>query len=144
MKKYFLFVISTFLMGLGILSATGCDSDATITPQTRNAYSKVNLSDWQMQKCDYLEGMACPFQLLKREYEGETYYWYSSTVFSNIFEHLYDSKGNLIRQDCTATNKLPDLSAVRGQRVLLNMTVNPTYLYVLSEPDLDNPTIKIN
>jgi hypothetical protein len=81
-------------MGLGILSATGCDSDATITPQTRNAYSKVNLSDWQMQKCDYLEGMACPFQLLKREYEGETYYWYSSPVFSNIFEHLYDSKGN--------------------------------------------------
>jgi hypothetical protein len=94
MKKYFLFVISTFVMGLGILSATGCDSDATITPQTRNAYSKVNLSDWQMQKCDYLEGMACPFQLLKREYEGETYYWYSSPVFSNIFEHLYDSKGN--------------------------------------------------
>ena len=51
---------------------------------------------------------------------------------------VYDSKDNLIRQDCTATNKLPDLSAVRGQRVLLNMTVNPTYLYVLSDPDLDN------
>ena len=56
---------------------------------------------------------------------------------------VYDSKDNLIRQNCTATNKLPDLSAVRGQRVLLNMTVNPTYLYVLSEPDLDNPTITI-
>ena len=57
---------------------------------------------------------------------------------------VYDRKGNLIRQNSTATNKLPDLSAVRGQRVLLNMTVNPTYLYVLSEPDLNNPTIKIN
>lgn len=56
---------------------------------------------------------------------------------------VYDRKGNLIRQNSTATNKLPDLSAVRGQRVLLNMTVNPTYLYVLSEPDLDNPTITI-
>lgn len=56
---------------------------------------------------------------------------------------VYDSKGNLIRQDCTATNKLPNLNAVRGQRVLLNMTVNPTYLYVLSDPDLDNPTITI-
>lgn len=56
---------------------------------------------------------------------------------------VYDRKGNLIRQGCTATNKLPDLSAVRGQRVLLNMTVNPTYLYVLSDPDLDNPTITI-
>lgn len=57
---------------------------------------------------------------------------------------VYDRKGNLIRQNRTATNKLPDLSAVRGQRVLLNMTVNPTYLYVLSEPDLDSPTITIN
>lgn len=57
---------------------------------------------------------------------------------------VYDRKGNLIRQNRTATNKLPDLSAVRGQRVLLNMTVNSTYLYVLSEPDLDNPTITIN
>ncbi len=56
---------------------------------------------------------------------------------------VYDSKGKLIRQGCTATNKLPNLNAVRGQRVLLNMTVNPTYLYVLSDPDLDNPTIKI-
>ena len=57
---------------------------------------------------------------------------------------VYDRNGNLIRENRTATNKLPDLSALRGQRVLLNMTVNPTYLYVLSEPDLDNPTIKIN
>ena len=51
---------------------------------------------------------------------------------------VYDSKGNLIRQDCTATNKLPDLEANRGQRVLVNLTVNPTYLYVLSDQDLDN------
>ena len=51
---------------------------------------------------------------------------------------VYDSKGNLIRQNCTATNKLPNLDAVRGQRVQVNMLVNPTYLYVLSDPDLDN------
>ena len=56
---------------------------------------------------------------------------------------VYDSKGNLIRQNCSATNKLPDLDAVRGQRVQVNMLVNPTYLYVLSDPDLDNPTIKV-
>ena len=57
---------------------------------------------------------------------------------------VYDSKGNLIRQNCTATNQLPDLGAVRGQRVQVNMTVSPTYLYVLSDPDLDNPTIQID
>ena len=56
---------------------------------------------------------------------------------------VYDSKGNLIRENSTATNKLPNLEAIRGQRVQLYLTVNPTYLYVLSEPDLDNPTIKI-
>lgn len=56
---------------------------------------------------------------------------------------VYDSKGNLIRQNCTATNKLPNLEANRGQRVQVNLTVTPTYLYVLSDPDLDNPTIKI-
>lgn len=56
---------------------------------------------------------------------------------------VYDSKDNLIRQNCTATNKLPNLEAIRGQRIQLNMTVNPTYLYVLSEPDLDTPTITI-
>lgn len=51
---------------------------------------------------------------------------------------VYDSKGNLIRQNCTATNKLPNLNAQRGERVQLNITVNPTYLYVLSDKDLDN------
>ena len=56
---------------------------------------------------------------------------------------VLDRKGNLIRENSTATNKLPNLDATRGQRVQVNMTVNPTYLYVLSEPDLDNPTIKI-
>ena len=58
---------------------------------------------------------------------------------------VYDSQGNLIRQDCTANNKLPDLEAVRAQRVQVNMTVAPSYLYVLSNPDLlNNPTVKID
>ena len=57
---------------------------------------------------------------------------------------VYDRKGNLIRENSTATNKLPDLAAVRGQKVQVNLTVNPTYLYVLSDPDLDNPTITID
>ena len=55
---------------------------------------------------------------------------------------VYDRKGNLIRKNCTATNKLPNLDAVRAQQVQLNLTVNPTYLNVLSDPDLDNPTVK--
>jgi hypothetical protein len=55
---------------------------------------------------------------------------------------VYDRKGNLIRKNCIRRNKIPDLQAVRAQRVQMNLTVNPTYLNVLSDPDLDNPKIK--
>lgn len=61
--------------------------------------------------------------------------------------NVYDSKGNLIRKGCEAENLLSLPSGVtleRGQIFVFNLTVNPTYLYVLSEPDLDNPTITIN
>lgn len=56
---------------------------------------------------------------------------------------VYDKKGNIIRKDCTATNRLPNLAANRGQFVTINLTVAPTYLYQLSEPDLDNPIFTV-
>lgn len=54
-------------------------------------------------------------------------------------------EGNLIRQNCVAVNKLPAsiIEVGTDKRTLLTLTVNPTYLYVLSDPDLDNPTITI-
>jgi hypothetical protein len=65
-----------------------------------------------------------------------------------------DSEGharNLIRQGCTATNKINikklfsgQTEALRGRRYTIMMTINPTYLLVLSEPDLDNPTVVVN
>ena len=54
-----------------------------------------------------------------------------------------------IREDCTATNIITlskldtPLTMTRGKMLTINLTVNPTYLYMLSEPDLDNPTITI-
>ncbi len=58
--------------------------------------------------------------------------------------------GNLIRKDCKATNTmvLQDLLTgqtvtERGKRYTIDMTIQPTYLYMLSEPDLDNPTVKV-
>ena len=62
---------------------------------------------------------------------------------------VYDSKDNLIRQNCTAVNKIDPRkqfkqeSLNRGYMYTLRFTVKPTYLYVLSEPDLDNPTMTI-
>lgn len=51
--------------------------------------------------------------------------------------------GNLVRHNCVAVNKLPAIAAGANRRTLLTLTVKPTYLYVLSEPDLDSPTINI-
>lgn len=61
---------------------------------------------------------------------------------------VYDRKGNLIRKDCVSTNKLPSSLDIKylkaGERQPIELTVAPTYLYVLSDPDLDNPTITFN
>ncbi|MBQ9191004.1 MAG: hypothetical protein IJ142_05285 [Bacteroidaceae bacterium] len=59
-------------------------------------------------------------------------------------------EGNLVRKGCVAVNTIdfkslfsPYESLVirSGERYTVNLTVEPTYLYVLSDPDLDNPTI---
>ena len=62
---------------------------------------------------------------------------------------VYDKKGNLVRAGRTATNTL-DISmfsgqdhAKRGCRYTISLTINPTYLYMLSEPDLNDPTVTV-
>jgi hypothetical protein len=73
------------------------------------------------------------------------------TEFTLVSQYdVYDTNGNLIRQNQTAANKIKisDLftattSLLRGTRYTLYLTVNPTYLYMLSEPDLDNPTVEV-
>ena len=63
---------------------------------------------------------------------------------------VYDKKGTLTRENCSATNtiKINDFdrqeTALRGVRYSISMTIQPTYLYVLSDPDLDNPTVVMN
>jgi len=59
-------------------------------------------------------------------------------------------EGNLIRANCKATNtiditkKIDRLKEVkRGYKYTINMTIQPTYLYMLSEPDLDSPTVTV-
>ncbi len=64
-----------------------------------------------------------------------------------------DSNGepvyNLIRKGCEAENKInlnsmfSTTGSLRGQMFQITIKVVPTYLYVLSEPDMDNPTLKI-
>ena len=70
----------------------------------------------------------------------------SCTEFDLISTYdVYDRKGNLIRANQTATNHFSDFNQlVRGELQSFEITVRPTYLYMLSEPDLDNPTFTIN
>ena len=77
------------------------------------------------------------------------------TEFTLVSQYdVYDTKGNLIRENQTAANKIninqifsTQLITVtefeRGTRYTLKLKVNPTYLYMLSEPDLDNPTVEV-
>ena len=62
---------------------------------------------------------------------------------------VYDKKENLVRKDCKAENRINIFEIFgkkpeRGRLFTLNLTVKPTYLYVLSDPDVDNPTISIS
>lgn len=60
--------------------------------------------------------------------------------------NVYDKNGNLIRKGCEAMNTLSlptNMTLNPGQKFVFNLTVNPTYLYVLSEPDLDNPVVTV-
>lgn len=80
----------------------------------------------------------------------------TTLVLTSVYD-VYDKNvttehpdGNLIRKDCMATNTmlLSDLltgqtTTRRGCRYTINMTIKPTYLYMLSEPDLDNPTVVV-
>ena len=71
-------------------------------------------------------------------------------VVINSTYDVYDKKNNLVRKDCKATNtiRLSDIIAYfpgvqRGWKYAINLTVKPTYLYVLSDPDLNNPTVVV-
>ena len=73
----------------------------------------------------------------------------TTLILTSVYD-VYDKKGNLIRKDATARNtmRLSDLltgqeTTRRGSRYTINMTIRPTYLYVLSEPDLDSPAVTI-
>lgn len=56
--------------------------------------------------------------------------------------------GSRVREDCVAVNDLSGLTGLvtmtRGQKTTINLTVEPTYLYQLSDDEIDNPRIKVD
>ncbi len=74
----------------------------------------------------------------------------STFIVTSVYD-VYDKGGNLIRKDCVAENTLKigtlfnqQTETHRGWKYNINMTIMPTFLYMLSEPDLDNPTVVVN
>lgn len=59
---------------------------------------------------------------------------------------VYDLKGNLVRPNCKAENNLSwkVQTLQRGEKSVVTITIRPTYLYALSDQDLDNPGIVLN
>jgi hypothetical protein len=55
---------------------------------------------------------------------------------------VYDLKGNLLSTR-TASNNLSGVLPVMGQKKEVVLTVEPTYLYQLSDDDLNNPVVTI-
>ena len=73
----------------------------------------------------------------------------TTLVLTSVYD-VYDTQRNLIRKDCKATNTMvlselltDQATTLRGRRYTINMTIKPTYLYMLSEPDLNNPTVTV-
>ena len=99
-------------------------------------------------------------QELNTEYQIFTAHFVPQGVTKLVLTSVYDVydknpsegyEGNLIRQGCVTTNAIEiselfptETEARRGRRYTINLTIRPTYLYVLSEPDLDNPTVVVN
>lgn len=92
------------------------------------------------------------------EHAGELKYTDCLGFVSNVNGYLllkstydvYDKHDNLIRKGCEASNVIEPKTVFQtsgldcGSIYTLNLTIQPTYLYMLSEPDLDNPSLKVN
>lgn len=58
---------------------------------------------------------------------------------------VYDKSGNLIRENCITENviRINQIfqEVLRGHNYIIKLEVCPTYLYILSEPDLNTPVV---
>ena len=125
-------------------SASPITEDITYTPTSEAKENTDGIEFWKS---------AAGVELKTKEYEEFTGHFMPSGITTLILTSVYDvydTQGNKIRENCRATNTMvlnelltEQTIAHRGYRYTVNMIVNPTYLYVLSEPDLDNPTLTV-
>lgn len=147
-------------------NASGTDPSAIkYTPNTAAGWATINLYEYDRvnnpadkgYRLDEAEptsfiGCFAPGGLISDAPSGSSPYLESYTFTLTTTYDVYDKKGNLIRKGCTAENKIDighlfliyNENAIQpGYLFTINLKVQPTYLYMLSEPDLDNPKIEI-
>ena len=72
----------------------------------------------------------------------------NSFILQTTFD-VYDKQGNKTRENCVVQNLInnsliPQITSMTaGELYTIDMLIKPTYLYVLSDPDLDNPTVTL-
>lgn len=67
----------------------------------------------------------------------------TSVTLTTTFD-VYDKEGNKLRSNCSTSNTIHISKMEAGKSYTLTATIKPTYLYQLSETDLDQPTVEIN
>lgn len=128
---------------------TGADPMGTVLyegvgTEEEKDYATIQLFPYDGSGEDYELPVATPQDFLSCFVPGSCNQFNLTTTYD-----VYDKKGNKIREDCEAVNQI-NTAAFYGINALLageiytvDLKVQPTYLYVLSEPDLDNPTFVI-
>lgn len=96
-----------------------------------------------------LEFWSSPGEVLTTTYSSYIGFFMPEDVTTLILTSTYDifdKQGNLVRENSTATNTIPLSELLPGQvetrrstRYTINLTIRPTYLYMMSDPDADNP-----
>lgn len=122
--------------------------NVSFTPvTTSNNVDPVALYDWRDNVANYIILQTdTPTEFMGTFVPGDNVYFKLRSTYD-----VFDRQGNLVRQGCQAENTIDlrekfgsFLATTRGHSYTYTITVQPTYLYVLSEPDLDNPTVRIN
>lgn len=101
------------------------NGNAAVLYESDNSEGKVLTTEYQ-------SFLACLWPNVNHKFVLETKY------------DVYDKKGNRVREDQTARNAITLQHSIPvGTKYIVNIEVTPTFLYVLSDADLDNPTFKV-
>ena len=119
--------------------STDAGGSVVYTPQSTTSATPVTIFDDEQQLTTTYQpvfGYICPAD---DTIEGNKTFTLETTY------DVYDTDDILIREGETARNAITLTGdVVAGRMRIVNITVQPTYLYVLSNPDLDNPTFQIS